>query len=181
MWIGNKVNVMSMAKDKMVSALSEQEIEEIEAEISHLPNRSAAAIDALKIVQSHRRWISDESLSAIADLLQMSTAELDGIATFYSLIFRQPVGEKVNMVCDSVSCFLMDGEKVGESVKKKLGIEYGETTSDGKYTLLPVTCLGDCDHAPAMMIGDEEHHDLKPETVGKLFDDASKRSGDDAS
>lgn len=162
---------MNLAEENMISALSEQEITEIEEEISHLPNRQSAAIDALKIVQGYRGWISDESLIAIAKILQMSTEELDGIATFYNLIFRYPVGEKVVLFCDSVSCWLMDGDKVCAAIKRKLKIDYGETTSDGKYTLLPVTCLGDCDHAPAMMIGEELHHDLDAANVAQLFDE----------
>jgi NADH-quinone oxidoreductase subunit E len=160
-----------MAEENLISALSEAEVAEIEAEVSHLPNRQAAAIDALKIVQSHRGWISDQSLMAIARILEMSTEELDGIATFYNLIYRKPVGEKVILFCDSVSCWLMEGEKVCNRIKDRLGVQYGEMTGDGRYTLLPVTCLGDCDHAPAMMIGDELHHDLDTHKVDLLFEE----------
>ena len=155
----------NIATDNPMNFLTEQEIAEIESEISHLPNRPSAAIDALKIVQSYRGWISDESLNAIAELLGMSAGELDGIATFYNLIYRQPVGEKVILYCDSVSCWLMDGDKVCKKIKQKLNVDYGETTADNKYTLLPVTCLGDCDHAPAMMVGDELHHDLTIDNI----------------
>ena len=156
---------MNIATDNPASVLTDAEVNLIEQEIAHLPDRRSAAIDALKIVQEHRRWISDQSLAGIAALLGMSTAELDGIATFYNLIYRQPVGEKVVLVCDSVSCWLMDGDRVCKAIKQHLGCEYGETTSDDKYTLLPVTCLGDCDHAPAIMVGDALHHDLTPENV----------------
>ncbi len=155
----------NIATDNPKDFLTEQEIAEIESEISHLPNRPSAAIDALKIVQSYRGWISDESLNAIAELLDMSAGELDGIATFYNLIYRQPVGEKVILYCDSVSCWLMDGDAVCKKIKQKLNVDYGETTTDNKYTLLPVTCLGDCDHAPAMMVGDELHHDLTIDNI----------------
>jgi NADH-quinone oxidoreductase subunit E len=155
----------NIATDNPMDFLTEQEVGEIENEIRHLPDRPSAAIDALKIVQARRGWISDESLKAIAELLGMSVAELDGIATFYNLIYRHPVGEKVILYCDSVSCWLMDGDAVCEKLKQKLGIDYGETTADNKYTLLPVTCLGDCDHAPAMMIGDELHHDLSVDNL----------------
>jgi len=155
----------NIATDNPKDFLTEQEIAEIESEISHLPNRPSAAIDALKIVQTYRGWISDESLNAIAELLDMSAGELDGIATFYNLIYRQPVGEKVILYCDSVSCWLMDGDKVCKKIKQKLNVDYGETTADNKYTLLPVTCLGDCDHAPAMMVGDELHHDLTIDNI----------------
>ncbi len=151
---------LNLATDAPMDSLTEIEIGEIEREIQHLPDRQSAAIDALKIVQVHRGWISDNSLAAIAQLLGMSVDELDGIATFYNLIYRQPVGEKVILFCDSVSCWLMDGEKVCQKLSEKLDIEFGQTSADNKYTLLPVTCLGDCDHAPAMMVGDELHHDL---------------------
>ena len=157
--------MQTITTDSPMDILSELEIGEIEAEITHLPDRESAAIDALKIVQHHRGWISDESLSAIAQLLSMSVEELDGIATFYNLIYREPVGERIILFCDSVSCWLMDGDKVCDRIKTKLGVQYGETTADNKFTLLPVTCLGDCDHAPAMMVGDELHDDLTPENV----------------
>ena len=151
---------LNLATDAPMDSLTEIEIGEIEREIQHLPDRQSAAIDALKIVQVHRGWISDNSLAASAQLLGMSVDELDGIATFYNLIYRQPVGENVILFCDSVSCWLMDGEKVCKKLREKLEIEFGQTSADNKYTLLPVTCLGDCDHAPAMMVGDELHHDL---------------------
>jgi len=151
---------LNLVTDAPMDSLTEIEIGEIEREIQHLPDRQSAAIDALKIVQVHRGWISDNSLAAIAQLLGMTVDELDGIATFYNLIYRQPVGENVILFCDSVSCWLMDGEKVCKKLSEKLEIEFGQTSADNKYTLLPVTCLGDCDHAPAMMVGDELHHDL---------------------
>ena len=158
-----------ITSDNATDVLTEREIGEIEREIDHLPDRSSAAIDALKIVQSHRGWISDQTLVAIAELLEMSAEELDGVATFYNLIYRQPVGDKVILFCDSVSCWLMDGEKVCQKIKQKLGVDFGETTEDNQYTLLPVTCLGDCDHAPAMMVGEELHHDLSVDNIGEHF------------
>ncbi|MFT6749898.1 MAG: NADH-quinone oxidoreductase subunit E [Candidatus Azotimanducaceae bacterium] len=160
---------MNYIKESLISALSQIEVDEIEEEISHLPDRKSAAIDALKIVQSHRGWISDESLASIAKLVDLSITELDGIATFYNLIYRQEVGEKVILYCDSVSCWIMDGDRICEKIKSHLGIDYGETTEDAKYTLLPVTCLGDCDHAPAMMVGDDLHHDLTVEKIEEIL------------
>lgn len=162
---------MSAIRQETINALSNDEIAEIEAAIAHVPEPKSAAIDALKIVQQYRGWISDESLGAISRLLGMSCEELDAIATFYNLIFREPVGEKVILFCDSVSCWIMKGDSVCSHLKKKLGIDYGDTTSDNKYTLLPVTCLGDCDHAPAMMVGEDLHHDLTPESIDQIFNE----------
>ena len=141
-----------MSESELVPALSAEEISEIEAEISHLPDRQSAAIDALMIVQRHRGWVSDESLYALAQLLEMSAAELDSIATFYNLIFRQPVGLHVVMVCDSVSCYVMGADELATKVQDALGIKFGQTTEDGRFTLLPIVCLGACDRAPTLMI-----------------------------
>ena len=144
----------------LIATLSPEEIHEIEHEVSLLPRKDGAAIDALLIVQKHRGWVSDESIKAIAALLDMSAEELDGIATFYNLVYRKPVGDKVILLCDSVSCWLRGYEGVKAKLSASLGIEYGETSADGRYTLLPVPCLGACDRAPVMMVGDELHTHL---------------------
>ena len=96
----------------LIATLSPEEVSEIEHEIGLVPRRDGAAIDALLIVQKHRGWVSDESLKAIAGLLEMSAEELEGIATFYNLVFRKPVGDKVILLCDSVSCWLRGYEDV---------------------------------------------------------------------
>ncbi|MFT7653873.1 MAG: NADH-quinone oxidoreductase subunit E [Limisphaerales bacterium] len=142
---------MSVGADT-ISALSIEEVQAIEAEISHLPDRQSAAIEALQIIQRARGWVSDESVHAAASLLGMSAAQLDSIATFYNLIHRRPVGRHVVMVCDSVSCFVMNGENLRARVQSCLGIGMGETTDDNRFTLLPIVCLGACDRAPVMMI-----------------------------
>lgn len=140
--------------------LSAEEQKEIQTELAHYPDKKSVCIDAMKIVQRHRGWVSDESLRDIAKFLEMSPDDLDGVATFYNLIFRKPVGRHVIMVCDSVSCWIMGYERIREQLQSKLGIQMGETTADQRFTLLPIVCLGDCDHAPAMMIDDDLHHDL---------------------
>lgn len=135
-----------------INVLSAEEVQAIETEISHLPDRASAAIEALQIIQRARGWVSDESVQAVARLLGMSAAQLDSIATFYNLIHRRPVGRHVVMVCDSVSCFVMNGDDLRERVQAYLAIGLGETTEDDRFTLLPIVCLGACDRAPVMMI-----------------------------
>jgi NADH-quinone oxidoreductase subunit E len=142
--------------------LTEEERREIESEIARYPTREAASIDALKIVQRRRGWISDEAVQDIAGFLRISTAELDSVATFYNLIFRKPVGRHVILLCDSVSCWIMGYEGLREHLCSRLEIGLGQTTGDDRFTLLPIVCLGCCDHAPAMMIGDDLHLDLDP-------------------
>ena len=150
--------------------LTEQERHEILEEIKLYPSPKAACIDALKIVQKYRRWVPDESIKDIAEVLGMSADEVDGIATFYSRIYRKPVGRNVILVCDSVSCMVMGYESIYNHISKKLGIRFGETTSDDKYTLLPISCLGDCDHAPALMVNGDLYNNLDNNEVDKILE-----------
>ena len=132
--------------------LTAEEKQEIEKAISVMPVRKSACIEALKVVQHHRRWISDESLRDVAAYMQMTPEELDSVATFYNLLFRKPVGRHIILVCDSISCWVMGYDQIKNALMEKLGIKYGETTSDDRFTLLPNCCLGTCDTAPALMI-----------------------------
>lgn len=150
--------------------LSAEERREIEAEFARYPTKRAVCIDAMKIVQRHRGWVSDESLEDIAQLLEMSLDELDGVASFYNLLFRKPVGRHVVLLCDSVSCWIMGYERLRERLCSKLGVRLGETTQDGRFTLLPIVCLGTCDHAPAMLVDEDLHRDLDPETAAKALE-----------
>ena len=150
--------------------LTEEEIKEIQEEIKQYPQPSVACIDALKIIQQHRGWVSDESVKDIAQILNISNEEVDSVATFYSRIYRKPVGRNVILICDSVSCMIMGYISVYEFISKKLGISFGETTSDNRLTLLPISCLGDCDHAPAMMINDELYNKLSIAEIDSLLD-----------
>ncbi len=150
--------------------LSGEEIKEIEDELPHYADRQAVCIDALKIVQRHRGWVSDEALHDLADFLEMTTDELDGVATFYNLIFRKPVGKHVILLCNSVSCYVMGYEIIRQYLKDNLHVDFGGTTSDGLFTLLPTVCLGICDHAPAMMVDEDTYTHLDPQNIGVVLD-----------
>jgi NADH-quinone oxidoreductase subunit E len=162
---GNKVN----KQYNETEMLSDQEKSEILEEISQYPYPSGACIDALKTVQKHRGWISDESVKDIALFLDMSNEEVDGIATFYSRIYRKPVGRNIILICDNISCMIMGYKAIYDHVAAKLGISFGETTSDGRFTLLPNSCLGDCDHAPAMMINNDHYNKLTIEILDEII------------
>lgn len=150
--------------------LSRDEIREIDEERSHYPDDQAALIDALKIVQRHRGWVSDEGVRDIAEHFGMSTAAVDNVATFYNLIFRHEVGEHVILLCDSVSCWLTGYEDLHAKLEERLGVRLGETTEDGRFTLLPMCCLGACDHAPVLMVDEDLHRDLTPEQVDEVLE-----------
>jgi NADH-quinone oxidoreductase subunit E len=149
--------------------LTETEIQAIDHEIGLLPHKKAAVIEALKIVQEHRGWINDESLAAIAAHLELSPAEVDSVATFYNLIFRNPVGRHTILLCDSISCYVMGYGKLYEALQQKLAIRFGETSSDRRFTLLPNACLGCCDHAPALMIDGDLYRDVKAEALDEIL------------
>ncbi|MEK6780897.1 MAG: NADH-quinone oxidoreductase subunit NuoE [Bacteroidota bacterium] len=145
--------------------LTQEEKHEIEHAIELVPYKKAASVEALKIVQEHRRWVSDESLRDVAKLLDMSPEELDSVATFYNLIFRKEVGKHVILVCDSISCWVMGYENLRDELFNRLGIKYGETTADGQFTVLPNCCLGTCDCAPALMIDNDLYRNV---TIAQL-------------
>lgn len=150
--------------------LSEGEKQAILHEAAKYPLKAAAAPEALKIVQAAHRWVSDEHLVEAAALLEMSPAQLDAVATAYNLIYRQPVGRHVILICDSVSCWIMGYPKLKAHLLGRLGIEaLGETSPDGRFTLLPVPCLGLCEQAPALMIDADLHGNLTPEKMDQIL------------
>jgi NADH-quinone oxidoreductase subunit E len=144
--------------------------EEIAAIVRHAEYKRAAATDALRLVQKHCGFVSDRQLVEVATLLEMSPAELDGVATFYNLIFRRPVGRHVILLCDSVACWLMGETAARAHLRDRLGIRPGGTTADGRFTLLPIVCLGHCDHAPAMMVDEDQYGDLDAARLDAILD-----------
>jgi len=151
-------------------ALSDDERHEIEHALGHYPDGRAASIDALKAVQKRRGWVPDEAIPEIAAAIGITAAELEGVATFYSLIFRRPVGRHVIKVCDSISCHLTGYDELKSELVQQLGIQYGQTTQDNRYTLLPICCLGACDRGATMMIDDDLHGPVEPADVKKILE-----------
>ena len=142
----------------------------IEHEIRHYDDPRAASIGALKIVQKRHGWVPDGAIPVIGHLLGISAADVEGVATFYSLIFRRPVGRHVIKVCDSVACFLTGYEEIRDAVCRVLDVGFGETTVDGRFTLLPICCLGACDRGPVLMIDDDTHFDVAPQDIARLLE-----------
>jgi len=151
--------------------LTEQEKEEIRAEMRNYDQRRGASTEALKIVQRHRGWVDEEGVREIAEFLDMTVHELDSIATVYNLIYRRPVGRHVILLCDSVSCWIMGYNPLLDHLRERLGIGLGETTEDNRFTLLPMACLGACDRAPVMMVDEDLHDHLTPEKIDQVLAD----------
>ncbi len=149
--------------------LTDEERLAIEAEVADCECPESASVEALQALQRQRGWISDEAIRDIAPFVGMSPEELDGVATFYSFIFRRPVGRHVIFLCDSVSCYIMGHENILELLRQRLGVGVGETTPDSRFTLLPVSCVGMCDHAPAMMIDEDLYGDLDGTKIDEIL------------
>jgi NADH-quinone oxidoreductase subunit E len=149
--------------------LTEEERRDIDRLITRYPDPRAASVEALKVVQQHRGWIPDGALAEVAERLGMSEAALDGVATFYSLLFRRPVGDHVVLVCDSVSCWLTGSDRIVEEFRDRYHAGLGQTTPDNRFTLLPIPCLGACDGAPAMMVDDDLHLNVDPERLDEIL------------
>lgn len=154
--------------------LTEEEIRDLRRMLDLAENPGAASVEALTIVQRSRGYISDETIRDLAVFLGMTTEELDGLATFYPFVFRKPVGRHLILLCDSVTCWALGYDEVRARVKDRLGIDFGETTTDGRFTLLPASCMGACDHAPAAMVDGKLITDLDGPAIEKLLDECVK-------
>jgi NADH-quinone oxidoreductase subunit E len=150
--------------------LTNEEIKEIEQHKKYYENLQAICIEALKIVQKKRGWVSDQAIDAIAKILKIRPSEVEGVATFYSQIFRKPVGRNIIRYCDSVVCFLTGYQEIRIALENYLQIKIGETTKDNRFTLLPVCCLGNCDKGPTIMINEDTYSFLTPESIPCLLE-----------
>ncbi len=144
---------------------------ELKARVAAAVTNREAAVDVMKRLQAHYGWLTDEGVHESAEILGMTTLQVEELATFYEMIYRRPVGRRVIHVCDSISCWAMGGESLMAHMAGHLGIGVGETTSDGVFTLLPCCCLGNCGEAPTMMIGDTLYGRLDSARAGQLLEE----------
>ena len=145
------------------------------------PDRKRSAVlAALYLVQEQQGYITANGMRHVAPILEMTPAEVEDVATYYVMFYKEKVGKYVLQVCRTLSCALMGAERVTEALSEKLGIKLGETDPSGMFTLLEFECLGACDRAPVVMVNNEHWHEcLKPEDAGQLVD-AIKAKGDAA-
>lgn len=127
-------------------------------------------LDALKLVQKRNGWVDDAQVAAIAYMLDIAVADVEGVATFFNRIYRMPVGRHVILICDSIACYLNGYEALADAFKRELGIDYGQTTKDGRFTLLPICCLGNCDKGASVLIDEDTYGPVLPSEVGLLLE-----------
>jgi NADH-quinone oxidoreductase subunit E len=149
--------------------LSEEVRNQLKKEIATTEHPRERAIHVMYALQHAYGYLNDEALREAAQLLDMTPLEIEELATFYDFIYREPVGRFVIHVCDGCVCWLLGYQSVIEYLQQKLGIVIGETTPDGMFTLLPVACIGYCDHAPAMLVNGVPHGPLTPEKIDDII------------
>lgn len=142
------------------------------------PNKRAVLLPALHAIQHEYNWIPPQALEEVAEFLEMSAAEVLDTATFYEEYWLKPKGEYLIQVCRSLSCEICGSNNLTTAMKEKLGIELGETTPDGRFTLVELECLGVCGGAPAALVNDVMHEELTVEKLQKIIDGLPKEPHD---
>ena len=152
--------------------LSPESLAEIDRELAKFPadRRQSALMAALRIAQDEHGWLSTEMIEYVAGVIGVPAVRALEVATFYSMYDLQPVGKHKIEVCTNISCMLRGCDRITSHLKEKLGIDFGETTEDGKYTLKEVECLAACAGAPMMQIGHDYYEDLTPEKVDQILE-----------
>jgi NADH-quinone oxidoreductase subunit E len=133
------------------------------------------AVDVMFALQDQYGYLNDTAIEEAADLLGMSPLEVEELATFYTFIFRQPVGKYVIHLCDSLICWMDGYISIRDYLSGKLGVGMGETTADGLFTLLPVCCIGYCDRSPAMLINRKAYGPLTTEKIDIILEELKTR------
>jgi NADH-quinone oxidoreductase subunit E len=148
--------------------------EKLKRKISEILPKSqtnqAALIPVLHEVQKEYGWLSTESMTETAEILGIPPSQVQNVATFYTMFFTRPVGKHIIWQCGTLSCALRGAEHVEHYLSEKLGIKVGETTPDGRITLLGAECLASCGTAPVILVDDELHENLTREKIDQVIE-----------
>jgi NADH-quinone oxidoreductase subunit E len=153
-----------------VAVLSEQSKAEMSRYCDEYPDPRSALLPALRLAQrDYGGWLPAQAVEEVAALIGLAAADVEAVASFYTMLHREPVGRHLLQVCTNVTCSLLGAEHLVAHISHKLGIEPGETTEDGRFTLLEVECLGSCGTAPVMQVDDRYYEDLTPERIDRIL------------
>ncbi len=150
--------------------LSEDTRQNIKALIERYPHRRSALIPSLQLAQEEAGYLSSDVIREVAKIFDLTPNEVYEVASFYTMLYKKPVGRYVIQVCTNISCLLCGSEGIMSHLEKKLGIKPGETTPDNKFTLMEVECLASCGTAPVVQINEDYHEDLTPEKLDRILD-----------
>ena len=154
----------------MAFSLTPERDREVDDILSRYPESRAALLPVLWLCQRQNGWISPEVVDYVAARLDLSTAVVRGVVTFYTMFFDEPVGENVVWVCRTLSCDLRGGKAIQEHLERKLGCTAGHTSPDGKFTLLKAECLAACGQAPMVQINDYYYENLDAALLDRIID-----------
>jgi len=149
--------------------LSPEARRKIEAVLKTYETNQSALIPALHVAQADQGWLSEETQREVAELLGISQQSVAGVVSFYTMFYRKPMGKHVLQVCRNLSCTMLGGQRLRKGIEERLGIVEGETTPDGRFTLLEVECLGSCGTAPVLMVNDRYHESVSAEDLDRLL------------
>jgi NADH-quinone oxidoreductase subunit E len=148
---------------------SESNEKKLDTIITRYPVKRSAILPALYIAQEEHGYVTDDDVKYLADRLDMRVNEVEEVVTFYTMYSRKPIGKYKLQVCRTVSCWLSGAEEITERIQRKLGCGVGETTTDGKFTLVEVECLGYCDLAPCLQVNFDYHEKVTPDRVDEII------------
>jgi len=160
----------------MAFALTPEREKQVEELLTHYPTKRACCLPLLWLCQRQNGWVSPEVIDYVADRLSLSTAVVKGVVTFYTMFFEHPVAPNVVWVCRTLSCDLRGGKVIQEHLEDRLGCRAGETSPDGKFTLLKAECLAGCGQAPMVQINDDYHEDLTIEKLDGIIDELEAKT-----
>jgi NADH-quinone oxidoreductase subunit E len=146
-----------------------ENIERINKEIQKYPLKQPAVMATLYIAQEQNGYISNEVIKEVATLLDMTSEEVLGVVTFYTMYFQKPMGKNHIQVCTNVSCMLRGGYDIWDQVKAKLGIDNLGVTKDQKFSLEEVECMGSCGTAPMLAVNEDYYENLTKEKVEDII------------
>ena len=149
--------------------LSDAAKTEIRRLMAQFPHRQSALLGALFVAQEEAGVLSPEIVAHVAEVMRLPESEVTSVASFYHLFRFKPEGRHLIQVCTNVSCLLNGCDRALERLKHRLGIEVGETTPDGRFTLRTAECLAACEMAPMMMVGPDRHGPLRPEQIDEIL------------
>lgn len=144
-------------------------IREINELRTKYPNSRAALLPALYVAQREFGWLSPEAYEAVADQLGVPKATARGVGTFYAMYKNRPMGRHLIQLCTNVSCMILGAEKLLDFLKNTYGIEPGGTTSDGRFSLVIMECIGACGTAPAMLVNDDFYENLTEKYIEEIL------------
>lgn len=155
----------------MALEFSTETLKQFEATVARYPKKEAAMLPVLYLAQREFGHLGPEAIEYVARLMEQSPARVHGVVSFYTMYNMKPIGRHHIQVCRTLSCALGGAERITGLIKKKLGIEPGQTTADGRFTLSEVECLASCGTAPMMQVNDEYYEGLTEEKVSKILDE----------